>query len=249
MKDNKDILGDILDVVGGDQSVTYIAFVQDHSGSMKNILPGTNNQTKADMAKTNFNEYIVTLKKESAEDMETLVTLIEFDDTIRCTDHKLIKEVEPMSGYWTGGMTALYDAIAKSIGELSRAMAKDTRTNKAALVIIQTDGDENYSQEYKGRDGQKKLQKYISELEETGLWTFVFLGEDIDEKLAEDIGMTPKNFMKTEATGQSYAMTGSIVQDGLSKYYGDRKRGMTQSKAFFDKDEDDKNETGPGDGS
>jgi hypothetical protein len=138
-----------------------------------------------------------------------------------------------MTSYWTGGMTALYDGIAKAIGEVSRAMSQDTRTNKAALVIIQTDGDENYSIEYKGREGQKRLQKYISELEATGLWTFVFLGEDIDEKLAEDIGMTPMNFMKTEATGSSYVMTSNVVRDGLSDYYSLRKLGSTQTKTFF----------------
>jgi hypothetical protein len=64
---NKGLVDDIMDVVGGDQSVTYVAFVRDHSGSMKTILADKPGVTKADMAQTNFNEYIATLKKESAK--------------------------------------------------------------------------------------------------------------------------------------------------------------------------------------
>ena len=236
----KDLLDDILDPVGGNESVTYVAFVQDHSGSMAERLPDNAKITKADMALVNFNKYIETLKRESESNMETLVTIVEFDDTVKNIDkNKLIKNVEPLTNYWTGGMTALYDAIAKAIGEISRAMAKDKRTDKAALVIIQTDGAENYSTEFSGRSGQKRLQTYISDLEKSGIWTFVFLGENIDKKLAKDIGMTPKNFMRTAATQASYKMSSEIVMDGLSDYYDMRKTGQTQTKQFFgDNDED-----------
>jgi len=234
-------LDDIMDIVGG-QDVTYVCFVCDHSGSMKMSLE--NGKTKADAAQENFNEYIATLKKESESDMETLVTIVEFDDTIKCTDrHKLIKEVSPMTSYWTGGMTALYDAIAMGINTISKSMDRDDRKNKAALVIIQTDGAENFSSDYSGREGQKRLQKMISELEESGLWTFVFLGENIDKNLAYDIGMTPNNFMKTEATGQSYTTTNYAVNAGLSNYYNSRKVGFTQSKSFFKAEEENVNNT------
>jgi uncharacterized protein YegL len=237
---SKDILDDILDPVGGNESVTYVAFVRDHSGSMAERLPDNMKTTKADLAMINFNNQIETLKKESETDMETLVTVVEFDDTVKNVDrNKLIKNVEPLTNYWTGGMTALYDAIAKAIGEVSRAMAKDTRTDKAALVIIQTDGNENYSTEFSGRDGQKRLQTYISDLEKSGIWTFVFLGENIDEKLATEIGMTPKNFMRTASTQASYKMSSEIVMDGLSDYYDMRKMGATQTKSFFGDEEED----------
>lgn len=242
---SKDILNDILDPVGGSEAVTYVGFVRDHSGSMAERLPDNVTTTKAAMAMENFNKYIETLKKKSEVDMETLVTIVEFDDTIKNIDKNLlIKNVEPMTNYWTGGMTALYDAIAKVIGELSRAMAQDKRTDKAALVIIQTDGAENYSTEFAGRDGQKRLQTYIKDLEDSGIWTFVFLGENIDAKLAKEIGMTPKNFMKTAGTQSSYKMSGIQVNDGLSEYYDLRKTGSTQTKSFFDKEEDKKNVNG-----
>lgn len=56
-------------------SVTYIGFIQDHSGSMND---------KSELAMTNFNEQRVKLLKDDDETMDNIVTIIEFDDDIHC---------------------------------------------------------------------------------------------------------------------------------------------------------------------
>ena len=72
------------------ESVTYICFVQDHSGSM-------NENEKDKLAKNNFNEQRAKLLKEDDETMDNLVTIIEFDDDIHCNiDNTPIAEIKKM---------------------------------------------------------------------------------------------------------------------------------------------------------
>lgn len=216
---------DIMDVVGGDQSVTYVCFIQDHSGSMGGTLDGKiGGATKADFQKENYNEQMTVLRRETG-DMETLVTLIEFDDKVKVRYENVpCDEAIDLADYWVGGMTALYDAVGMAIRLVQMKMDADHRENKAALLIIQTDGMENASEEY----GQKQLQNMVKDLEETKEWTFVFMGEGIDQERLTG-AMSAGNTVAMAATAESYNFTKSKLSDGIESYYGLRKRGVTQS--------------------
>ncbi len=233
MEEFNPILDDLMDIVGGDKSVTYVLFVQDHSGSMSQKLVDSE-QTKADVQRLHYNEQMVVLRRESESDMETLVTLIEFDDNIKVRYQNVpADEAIDLADYWTGGMTALYDAVGQGIHIINEEMEKDTRPNKAALVIIQTDGFENKSKEYT----QHILKEKICELEETGLWTFVFLGENLDVQLVADF--SAGNTMKMEGTRASYAMSNQTLATNMSGYYEGRKRGVTRSDEMLKPQADD----------
>jgi hypothetical protein len=224
---------DIMDVVGGDQSVTYVCFIQDHSGSMGGILDGrnvANRVSKADFQKDNYNEQMTVLRRET-DKMETLVTLIEFDDTVKVRYENVpCDEAIDLADYWVGGMTALYDAIGMGIRLVEMKMEADHRENKAALIIIQTDGMENKSVEY----SQEQLQKMIEDLEKTKIWTFVFLGEDIDKELTG--AMSAGNTVAMAKTPESYNWTKNKLSEGLESYYGLRKRGVTFSADIMSDD-------------
>ena len=207
-------------------SVTYIGFIQDHSGSMKMLERDIN-------AIANFNEQRAKLLKEDDDTMDNLVIIVEFDDQIYCNIENIpIADIKELDKWWTGGMTALYDAIAYCINNIKKKMDADERKDNAALVVIQTDGGENHSSGYEGEEGRIAINKMINELEETGLWTFVFLGENIDKEVAMDIGFKAGNIMsfKTLDTKQAYACSTS----GLGEYMKARKRGVTQSMNYFD---------------
>lgn len=210
-------------------SVTYIGFVQDHSGSMSG---------NAQLATDNFNEQRAKLLKEDDETMDNLVTIVEFDDEIHCNvDNMPIREVKELDRWWTGGMTALYDAIAFCINNIKQKMDSDSRTDKAALVVVQTDGAENQSSDYQGEEGRKRINKLINELEETKTWTFVFLGENIDQEIAMDMGFKMSNIMAHKGGHKNVAAAYHMSTQGLDSYSKLRKRGATQTMNFFDEDQ------------
>ena len=207
-------------------SVTYIGFVQDHSGSMED---------NEKLAVNNFNEQRAKLLKEDDETMDNLVTIVEFDDDIHCNiDNMPINEVKAMSKWWTGGMTALYDAIAFCINNIRLKMDGDERDDKAVLMVIQTDGQENQSTDYAGGAGRIKLNNLINELEETKLWTFVFLGENISKELATNMGFKSGNFLSHKSGQGNVGRAYFASTQGLDTYMKARKVGQTQTMNFFD---------------
>jgi hypothetical protein len=211
-------------------AVTYIGFVQDHSGSM---------MSNADLAISNFNEQRATLLKEDDDSMENLVTIIEFDDQIHCNIENLpISEIKQMENWWCGGMTALYDAIGNCINTIRLKMDADKREDKAALVVIQTDGHENASTDYAGEEGRQKINKLINELEKTKKWTFVFLGENIDKEVADAMGFKMGNTMSHKKSDTLYAY--NATTNGLKKFIGARKVGKTQTMNWYSNDNDNK---------
>lgn len=210
-------------------AVTYIGIVQDHSGSMD--FGG-----RSELALSNFNEQRATLLKEDDETMDNLVTIVEFDDQIHCNVENMpISEVKKMKNWWCGGMTALFDAIAFCINNIKEKMSKDKRENKAALIIVQTDGLENKSTDYAGEKGRLAINKMINELEDTGIWSFVFLGENIDKEVAIEMGFKDQNTMSCDSLGMAAAY--NCNSRGLKSYMGVRKAGGTQTMSFYNADD------------
>lgn len=142
-----------------------VAFVIDMSGSMTGIR---------DAAVEGANTYIRDLQNDAGADT-TRMTIVAFDDQYEVwQQNKLVKEI-PYFGddYQPRGMTALYDAIGKTIALLDSA----GRKNEKHLVVILTDGFENASREYPtGEEGRQRLASVIEQYEKKGNWTFVYLG-------------------------------------------------------------------------
>ena len=94
-----------------------------------------------------------------------------------------LEEVLPLSPerYTPGGNTALFDAIAQTVG---RADA-EKRPDERVLCLIITDGEENSSRE----TTLVQVKKLITEREARGDWTFAYLGAAPD-RWAEESGMS-----------------------------------------------------------
>lgn len=216
-KDFDDIMGDFVDKC---DSVTYVCFVMDHSGSM-----GSNKE----QSMSNFNEYLNTLKKQSDDKMQTIVNIVEFDSNINISvNNQLIENVKELKDYWIGGLTALYDAIGCGISEIQRLLDKDPRENKAALMLIQTDGWNNASEEW----SQEQIQKKIKELEDTKMWTFTFLAEGIDASAVEGLSQY-KNIMVFAKTDAGYKTSAINTTQGLTNFYDSRKSGLRSVTNFY----------------
>lgn len=134
-----------------------IIFLIDRSGSMS----GSEEDTIG-----GFNSYI---EREKNKGFNTKVTTVLFDDKYELLyRRKDINEVEKLTDkqYWVRGMTALYDAIGKTINLL------DKEIDNKVLFVIMTDGMENDSHEYS--------KQHIANLIENHNWEFIFIGADID---------------------------------------------------------------------
>lgn len=161
---------------------THIIFILDRSSSMDTI--------KSQVI-SGFNEYVESQKRAPKEEGEqVLMSLTEFDDNVHVKYvNKPIDEVEPLTAetYVPNGMTALYDAVGQTIREVEQrhssagrlgAMQGASPDNQDAfLVVIQTDGDDNRSREF---NQGTMLADLITEKQNAGNWTFVFLGADQD---------------------------------------------------------------------
>ena len=134
-----------------------------------------------------INETIDTVKKmqKMHKDMEQRISLLTFDsghktfkyDNVKAESvHRLgSKDYNPCGG------TPLYDAIGTAISKLNA----QTSEHDNVLVTIITDGYENASRTWNGR----QIKSLVQELRQMG-WTFTYIGADQDvEKVAGEIGV------------------------------------------------------------
>jgi len=149
-----------------DRNLTDLTAVIDRSGSMSAI--------RSDM-EGGFNKLIADQRKVSGT---CKVSLVRFDTEYEAVYTNLdVNDVPPLV-IEPQGMTALLDAIGRTIvstGERLAAMEEDQRPGLVTFIIV-TDGLENSSREYK----LARIHEMITEQREKYNWLFVFLGANQD---------------------------------------------------------------------
>lgn len=151
------------------ENLTQIVFILDRSGSMDNLTNDTIG---------GFNSFVKAQKEEPGEAMLTTVL---FDDKYEILhDNVNIQDVEPLTSkeYYARGMTALLDAIGKTIKVVGGQLDKTKEEDKPSKVIfvITTDGWENSSKEFI----QSQIKEMIKHQQEVYNWEFLFTGAGID---------------------------------------------------------------------
>lgn len=151
------------------QGFTYIALILDRSGSMDRI--------RSDMQWA-LRHFVDEQKKVPGE---CQVALVQFDDVIENVFlHKPITEIEDIP-LVPRNMTALYDAMGKTInllGEHFARLSEDQRPEKVLVVTI-TDGLENASKEFSLLDVKNK----VTHQQDKYGWQFTFIGANQDAVL------------------------------------------------------------------
>lgn len=151
------------------KNLTEMVFILDRSGSMWRLTDETIG---------GFNSMIENQKQ---EDGEAFITTVLFDDQYELLhDHINIKDIQPITNkeYYARGMTALLDAVGKtinSIGDRLSATPEDERPDKVIFVIT-TDGAENASREF----AKNAIKEMIQHQQDKYSWTFMFLGANMD---------------------------------------------------------------------
>ena len=157
------------------KDLVELVFILDRSGSMSGLEKDTIG---------GFNSLI---EKQKAEEGEAFVTTVLFDDCYEMLhDHVNIKDVSPITEkeYYPRGMTALLDAVGRTVNKIGERLAsvpEEERPEKV-IIVITTDGMENASTEFT-LDVVKKMIEYR---QKDCSWTFMFLGANMDA--AEEAG-------------------------------------------------------------
>lgn len=162
-------------------NLTEIVFILDRSGSMAHLEEDT------------IGGYNSFLKKQKNEEGEATVTTVLFDDRYEIVHNNAdIKKVNMLTrkDYYARGMTALLDAIGKTISLVGNRhkLSPQSLVPGKTLVVIITDGYENASREYNMHD----IKAIVKRQKEKYNWEFIFLGANIDAiAAAGDIGIAP----------------------------------------------------------
>lgn len=166
---------------------THVLLITDQSGSMAPL---------ADDVRGGFNTYIDGLRADGGKYRLT-VTLFDdqFQTLCRAADLADVPALD-RSNYRPRGMTALLDAVGKTVTEFEAGTS--LADGDRVLVVVQTDGHENSSREFR----REQIAAMVREREADGRWSFVFLGAGIDAwAQARDLGFDRGSTVSVAATG------------------------------------------------
>lgn len=234
----EDLLDNILDDIvktDGEKERTeditqYVAFVLDKSGSMG---------MRKDDAIRDFNEQIDSLREESGSDINTLVTVTQFNDEVKTGNVVSLDEIQKLNDgtYRPDGYTALYDAIGETALRLMKQYREDN-SDAAVLMVIITDGMENASEKYDA----EKIKSIIKDLEGTGRWTFSYMGIGSQDEMFRSAASQMGFAMGNIAVAANTAKGSSANISGTQMLYQARRVGETQTSCFYSQTDDSADE-------
>ncbi|MGB7999036.1 MAG: vWA domain-containing protein [Anaerobacillus sp.] len=171
------------------KGLTEIVFLLDRSGSMAGFERDTIG---------GFNSFV---KQQCEQEGETLLTAVLFDDQYEVLWDGINANEVVMTDqdYYVRGMTALQDAVGKTIVTVGKRLSETNEEDKPekVIVVITTDGMENSSSEFT----QAKVRELIEQQRQLYSWEFIFMGANIDaSKEAASIGITEENAFQFEAS-------------------------------------------------
>jgi uncharacterized protein YegL len=182
--------------------LTEVVAILDRSGSMANLANDTIG---------GFNRFIEDQKKVPGE---AVLTTVLFDDRHEFLhDGANIQDVKPITGqdYFARGMTALLDAVGRTINRVGEKLSKMNEADRPSkvIVLIITDGAENSSREFT----HQQIREMIERQQNTYKWEFLFFGANIDSfAAAASIGIP-----QTRAVNHSANKAGvSSMLDAMS---------------------------------
>jgi len=187
------------------KNLSEIIVIADRSGSMFGII---------DEARNSINRFI---EEQQEVKGEAKFTFVMFDEMYnKINDREDLKTVKPVGKeYSSRGMTALFDAIGKTINHITSELEKTKKKDKSKKVIVAiiTDGMENSSHEFKKKD----IAKMIKTQQEQYNWEFFFFGANIDA-FAEgaSLNIASTNTFSYDATTVGIATAYKCMSDNVT---------------------------------
>jgi len=210
--------------IGASKKKTYYHLVLDRSGSMNSCWQE---------ATQVINRQIKDLTRIQAENPDTAIifSLCAFNQVLRFSEE--LMNVETAKIDWTtifpDGMTALFDAIGKSIEFVKEKAEEGLNENDSDVVmLVLTDGHENASKTHSGMN----VKEMIQACERSEKWNFLFLGAGLDvSEVTRDLDRGNKNSMSFEKAKLASAM--GMVSEELNEFVKSKNTG-NKKRNFFD---------------
>jgi len=185
-----------------------------------------------------FNELVQTIQgiEKQFPEQEHFITFLTFNGL----GQKLLHFVDPASTlkhiddktYKPDAFTPLFDAMGFSINKLKQSLQE--QSDYSVLVTILTDGEENASKEFSGKD----IKELVEELKQNR-WTFTYIGTDHDvEKFAASLSIN--NTMLFQKNEADITRMFTEEQSARTKYSQKIRLNEDTSSNYFDDNEDDK---------
>ena len=195
------------------QGLVEMVFILDCSGSMYGLASDT------------IGGYNSMIEKQKREPGEAFVTTVLFNDEYKLLhDHVNLKDIGTISNkeYSPSGMTALLDAIGRTINSIGARLAATPEGERPEKVMfmVTTDGMENASKEFT----YAKVKEMIEHQQNKYNWVFIFLGANIDAVgEAEKLGIRKdfaRNYTNSDkGVGTVYAATSNVMSKARGKSY------------------------------
>jgi hypothetical protein len=206
------------------QSKNYIAFVNDHSGSMGPL---------ASAAAADFNANITAIKDAASSEMlDTVVSVAKVDgyynplSVVISNPHVL----KPVTHWESCGGTPLWSTTAKLL-KMLMALPDADQEHVSFLVMMTTDGEAT------DHNNHSDLAKLMEPLLATGRWTFVarvpkaIYGGLVNKLKALGIPQENIQYWETSATGMA-ASTAQTTQ-AMGSFFRARSAGAKSSSSFY----------------
>ena len=185
-----------------------ITMILDRSGSM---------QSMAEQVILSYNDFI---DEQKTVDGEATISLVQFNDQYTPIYAGVdIKEANVLNDetYVAQGHTALFDAIGRTIQETKKRLSPGCAD---VVFVITTDGLENASQEYSG----KQIREMIEECEKELGWNFMFLAANVDAFNQHDnLGVRYDKALCVPKTSIGWKASQELISQKLQLYRKDRK--------------------------
>lgn len=202
---------------------TDITIVLDRSGSMDSVKSDTIG---------GFNSFLTSQQK---SETEAALSLVQFDDQYETLYlDKDIQKADKLTEdtFQPRGMTALFDAIGRtinSVGQRLAALTENERPDKVLMVIL-TDGLENASTEFSAA----KISEMIKHQRDNYKWEFMFIGANQDAVLsAQQIGIAAAASITYAANAEGTNLAFARMSEKISDY---RVSSAPAALAFNDED-------------
>ena len=213
---------------------TYYHLILDRSGSMSGLIEQT---------VEGVNQQIRRIREigERLPEQELITSLTLFNHRISKTWNYIrsgqLRELT-YADFRPDGNTALYDAIGVTINDVQQAVGSEIENDEASVVVvIITDGYENASANFT----HDQVASMIGGLEQSGKWTFSYLGATLDAvDIAQSLNINKNNAMHYNVSEISdlYHKLGNSIEFYLYNKQSDKIR-----KSFLEPEKVDENES------
>ena len=214
-------------VNSNDSLKTYVFLILDKSGSMESVK---------DETISHFNEQLQTVQSSQAKNMENVVSLTTFNDSVEeVFFKKAAADVSELTSkeYKPRGMTCMLDAVG-AVLDKAESIEDIGNENVSCLMVILSDGRENSSRKYSYADIAERIQK----LQDTDRWTFTYIGANQDlSEVSKQLNIPKGNTLTFDSTSVGVKQMDKKQKKYLGAYFTARSYGTSSTRGFYGSDE------------